>query len=82
MPLVESTRSTKKEKEEADREKKKHVSFGEAPVSSIPAVQSNSIEFFVGQQVQMKKAPLYPAGSVAAQIDTSNPMVFFQNKNL
>ncbi|CAB82212.1 E3 ubiquitin-protein ligase UBR5 [Caenorhabditis elegans] len=75
VPLVESTRSTKKEKEEADREKKKHVSFGEAPVSSIPAVQSNSIEFFVGQQVQMKKAPLYPAGSVAAQIDTSNPMI-------
>ncbi|EGT47162.1 hypothetical protein CAEBREN_06231 [Caenorhabditis brenneri] len=72
VPLAESTRATEKDK--AEKEKKKHVSFGETTITSIP-IPVNNTEFAIGQQVQMKKAPLYPAGSVAAHIDTSNPLI-------
>ncbi|CAI2353956.1 unnamed protein product [Caenorhabditis sp. 36 PRJEB53466] len=73
VPLLEGSRHADKEK--AEREKKKHVSFGDATTSGG---QSNALithEIVKGSLVQMKKAPLYPAGSVAAHIDTSYPMV-------
>lgn len=65
------------EKEKSDKEKKKHVSFGEAIESQTGQSCSltSTVEFEIGQQVQMKKAPLYPAGSVAAHIDSSTPFV-------
>ncbi|ULT90231.1 hypothetical protein L3Y34_008530 [Caenorhabditis briggsae] len=71
LPLMESTRSYEKDK--AEKDKKKHVSFGETTVTTVPT--TSTTDFAVGQHVQMKKAPLYPAGSVAAHINTPNPMI-------
>ncbi|CAI5449987.1 unnamed protein product [Caenorhabditis angaria] len=86
-PPSDRSKSTEKAAEKSEKDRKKHVSFGETSISSTTSNSassgmnsasnsaSGSSEIHVGSQVQLKKSPIFPAGSVGVFIDTEKPMI-------